>query len=47
MLAKGWQKFLMFILIIACIWNIFVKFSKIISFDETILSIKSSIQRQK
>lgn len=46
MLAKSWQKILIVILVIACIVNILIKFSKIISFEDTIQSIKSSIQRE-
>ena len=45
MLAKAWQKILIIILVIACIINIFIKFSKIISFEDTIESIKTSIRR--
>ena len=45
MLAKCWKKILIVILIMACFWNIFNKLSKVISFDETILSIKSSINK--
>ena len=47
MLAKNWQKILIGILVIACLWNIFVKFSKITGYDETILSIKSKVQTNK
>lgn len=45
MLAKSWQKILIIILVIACLLNIFIKFSKIISFEDTIQSIKASVQK--
>lgn len=46
MLAKSWKKILIVILVIACLWNIFTKLSKIVAFDETILSIKARIQTE-
>lgn len=46
MLAKIWQKFLIVILVIACIVNIIIKFSKVHSYNETMNSIKTSIQRE-
>lgn len=46
MLAKSWKRILIIILVVACIWNIFSKLSKIIAFDETILSIKARIQQE-
>lgn len=46
MLAKSWKKILIIILVIACIWNFFVKFSKVVNFNDTITSIKTAIQRE-
>jgi len=44
MLAKSWKKIGLIILIVACLWNIVGKLTKIISFDGTIDSIKAYIQ---
>jgi len=44
MLAKYWKKIALFILIIACLWNIVSKLVSIISFDKAMDSIKTQIQ---
>ena len=46
MLAKSWQKILIIIVVIACLINVFLKFSKIISYEDTIEAIKASIQKE-
>ena len=36
MLAKSWKKICLIILIIACLWNIILKFVNILSFDKVV-----------
>ncbi len=47
MLAKIWKKFLLIILIIACIWNIVFKLVNKISFDGAINDAKAKIEQRK
>ena len=44
MLAKSWKKIALFILIVACLWNIISKLVSIISFDKAMDEIKYQIQ---
>lgn len=47
MLAKIWKKLLMFILIVACLFNVVTKLVKNSSFDEELLSSAQYIQDQQ
>ena len=47
MLAKIWKKLLMFILIVACLFNVVTKLVKNSSFDDELLSSAQYIQDQQ
>ncbi len=47
MLAKSWKKICLFILIIACLWNIISKIVDRISFDETVNSVKENYEQKE
>ena len=47
MLAKSWKKICLFILIIACLWNIISKIVYRISFDETVNSVKENYEQKE
>ena len=47
MLAKSWKKILLFILIIACIWNIISKFVYKASFTDTIDKVKEQYSQEE
>lgn len=47
MLAKSWKKICLFILIIACLWNIVAKIVVKVSFEETIKELQKDYQRQE
>ena len=47
MLAKIWKKLLMFILIIACLFNVITKLIKDMSIEDELLSSAQYIQNQK
>ncbi len=47
MLAKWWKKILMFILIIACLFNVVTKLVKNLSIEDELLSSAQYIQEQQ
>ena len=47
MLAKIWKKLLMFILIVACLFNVVTKLVKNSSFEDELLSSAQYIQDQQ
>lgn len=47
MLAKIWKKLLMFILIIACLFNVITKLVKNMSIEDELLSSAQYIQNQQ
>jgi hypothetical protein len=47
MLAKIWKKLLMFILIVACLFNVVTKLVKNSSFEDEVLSSAQYIQDQQ
>ncbi len=47
MLAKIWKKLLMFILIIACLFNVITKLIKDMSIEDELLSSAQYIQNQQ
>ena len=47
MLAKIWKKLLMFILIVACLFNVVTKLVKNLSIEDELLSSAQFIQNQQ
>ena len=47
MLAKIWKKLLMFILIVACLFNVVTKLVKNLSIEDELLSSAQYIQNQQ
>lgn len=46
MLAKSWKKICLFILIIACLWNIVAKIVVKVSFEETIKNLQEEEKQE-
>ena len=47
MLAKSWKKILLFILIIACLWNIISKIVYKVSFESVIKGFQENYQQEE